>query len=162
MLSEVLPIFTGGGYDKLLQGNRPQDLRWRDAIRRLVRSVPGRRIVIWCHEDVPLIWPEIVRLAGKIPADAPLSGALVYMQEILGDSGLAMLQEALGGRDQLSVQQRREIYARILADHAPRDAMEQEVALPGWTQDMVDEITDLYRSDVAEIAVLPGVEFVLP
>ncbi|MEO1961742.1 MAG: hypothetical protein ABGW82_12375, partial [Paracoccus sp. (in: a-proteobacteria)] len=104
----------------------------------------------------------IVRLAGKIPADAPLSGALVYMQEILGDSGLAMLQEALGGRDQLSVQQRREIYARILADHAPRDAMEQEVALPGWTQDMVDEITDLYRSDVAEIAVLPGVEFVLP
>ena len=162
LLSEVLPIFTGGGYDKLLQGNRPQDLRWRDAIRRLVRSVPGRRIVIWCHEDVPLIWPEIVRLAGKIPADAPLSGALVYMQEILGDSGLAMLQEALGGRDQLSVQQRREIYARILADHAPRDAMEQEVALPGWTQDMVDEITDLYRSDVAEIAVLPGVEFVLP
>ena len=162
LLSEVLPIFTGGGYDKLMQGNRPEDLRWRDAIRRLVRSVPGRRIVIWCHEDVPLIWPEIVRLVGKMPADAPLLGAQIYMQEILGEAGLIKLQEALGDRDQLSVAQRRQIYADILTQHAPAEAMEQEVTLPGWTQETVDEVTENYRADVAEIAVLPGVEFILP
>lgn len=162
LLAEVLPVFAGGGYDKLLQGNRPQDLRWRDAIRRLARSVPGRRIVIWCHEDVPLIWPEIVRLAGNMPSDAPLAGALVYMHEILGDEGVARLRAALGDRDQMSVQQRRQLCAGILDEHAADEAFDQVIDLPGWTQQMVDEVTALYRADVAEIAGLPGVEFIFP
>ena len=35
-------------------------------------------------------------------------------------------------------------------------------AAAATTQDLVDRVTAQYRADVAEIAVLPGVEFVLP
>ena len=162
LITDVMREFTGGDYRVLMQGREPADLRWRDAIQRLVRHAQGRRIVMWCHEDVPLIWPEIVRLAANMPPDAPLLGALVYMHELLGDAGLAQLRTALGGRDQLSVPQRRKIYGQILADHALPGKLDQAVDLPGWTQDLVDEVTAQYRADVAEIACLPGVEFILP
>lgn len=162
LLTDVLKQFTGGGYKVLMQGQHPRDLRWRDAIQRLLRHAQGRRVVIWCHEDVPLIWPEVVRLVARMPPDAPLMGALIYMQEILGDEGLARLRGALGERDQLTVAQRREIYARTIREHALPGVLDQVVDLPDWTQELVDEVTENYRADVAQIACLPGVEFILP
>lgn len=162
LIAEVLPIFTGGGYNVLMQGRQPLDLRWRDPIQALLRAVPGRRVVIWCHEDVPLIWPEIARLAGNIPPDAPFSGGTMYLEEILGPEGMARLKDALSSQDRLTVAQRRAISSEVIQAHALPAALDQVIDLPGWTQEVVDHVTEIYRADVAEIAVLPGVEFVLP
>lgn len=162
LLSDVLPTFTGGDYHTLMQGRQPLDLRWREAIHRLIAAVPGRRIVIWCHEDVPLIWPEIVRLIADMPDDAPLSGSLLYLEEILGATAMQSLQAELAGRDRLTIAQRREICGRVLQAHASPEALDQNIVLPSWSQELVDQVTRNYRADVAEIAVLPGVEFILP
>ncbi|TBN41083.1 hypothetical protein EYE42_06790 [Paracoccus subflavus] len=161
LIAEVLSIFTGGGYDALMQGCGPLDLRWRDPIQALLRAVPRRRVVIWCHEDVPLIWPEIARLIGNIPPDAPLKGGTLYLEEILGQDGMACLKEALAAQDQLSVAQRRTISSQVMQTHALPAVLDQMIDLPGWTQDTVDRVTDQYRTEVAQIAVLSGVEFVL-
>ncbi|WP_265500347.1 hypothetical protein [Paracoccus beibuensis] len=162
LLAEVLPQFSGGGYDDLMQGCHPLQLRWRTTIQNLVRAAQGRRIVLWCHEDVALIWPEVVRLVGALPADVPLTGSLVYLNDILGEPGIARLRDATEGRDQMSVSQRREVYGKVLATHALAGTLDQVVDLPGWDQELVDQVTATYRADVAEIAVLPGVEFILP
>lgn len=159
MLSKVLPQV--GGYEALMQGCPPRDLRWRDTIRRLVGAAQGRRVVVWCHEDVPMIWPELVRLTGDMPPDAPLAGALLFMQELLGDDGLARLRAVMGGRDQLSIGQRRRIHAEMLDRHILPGALDEDITLPGWTQQLVDDVTATYHADIGEIAVLPGVEFVL-
>lgn len=161
LLSKLMHLNVGD-YGTLMQGCQPGELRWRDAIRRLVNATQGRRVVVWCHEDVPMIWPELVRLIGDMAPDMPLSGGLLYMHELLGDAGLARLREAMAGRDQISIAQRREIHAQILASHIRPGATDEDITLPGWTQATVDEVTGIYRSDVAEIAVLPGVEFILP
>ncbi|RJK98655.1 hypothetical protein D3P06_15590 [Paracoccus aestuarii] len=162
LISEVLPMFGGKGYPDLMQGCHPTQLRWRDAAQRLMRAAQGRRVVMWCHEDVPLIWPEVVRLAGALPPEAPLSGGLLYMHDLLGDAGIARLRDAMAGRDRMDIAQRRQLYAQVLEAHALPGMLDQEIALPGWSQDLVDEVTAHYRSDVAEIAVMPGVEFLLP
>lgn len=161
LLSKLLPQM-GCSYEAMMQGCAVRDLRWRHTIRRLVSAAQGRRVVVWCHEDVPMIWPELLRLAGDMPPEAPLSGALLYMQELLGEAGMARLRAALAGRDQITIAQRRRICAAVLADHILPDALDEDIALPGWTQQTVDHVTDAYRADVAEIAVLPGVEFVMP
>lgn len=162
LLSDILPQFKGGGYKAMLQGRHPLDLRWRETAQRLVRAAQGRRLVIWCHEDVPLIWPEVIRLIGEIAPESPLEGGMLYMRELLDDTGSAKLAEAIGARDQMSISDRRRTCAEILGKHAAEDAMEQPVELPDWTQEMVDEMTDNYHRDIAEIAALPGVEFILP
>lgn len=161
MLSKLSHL-APGGYEAMMQGCDPRELRWRDAIRRLVNAAQGRRVVIWCHEDVPLIWPEVVRLAGDIPPEVPLSGTLTYMQELLGDAGLARLRAALAGHDQLTIGQRRKIHAEILQQYLLPGMLDEEIALPGWTQGMVDEVTGAYHADATEIAALPGVEFIIP
>ena len=148
--------------DDLMQGNHPLQLRWRLAIQKLVRSVQGRRLVLWCHEDVPLIWPEVVRLIGALPDGVPLAGNMPYMYDLLGASGMEKLRAAMAGRDQTNVAQRRQIYSEVLAAHALPEVLDQTIDLPGWTQELVDQVTENYRADVAEIAVLPGVEFILP
>lgn len=161
LLSKLMHI-NPGDYQSMMQGSMPHDLRWRDAIRRLVGAVQGRRVVVWCHEDVPMIWPELIRLVGQIAPDIPLAGAMLYMHELLGDAGLARLRAALGGSDQLSIAKRRQISAEILQQHIRPGAVDENITMPGWTQETVDTVTEAYRVDVAEIAVLPGVEFILP
>lgn len=162
LLTDVLPQVANGNYTALMQGCHPHQLRWRVTIQNLVRAAQGRRMVLWCHEDVPLIWPEVLRLVGGLPQNVPLAGGLLYMHEILGDVGIARLRDAMGGQDQISVTQRRQIYSDVLTSHALPGMLDQVIELPGWTQEIVDQVTENYRSDIAEIAVLPGVEFVLP
>jgi hypothetical protein len=35
-----------------------------------------------------------------------------------------------------------------------------ELDLPDWDEDMVDDLTDRYRQDIARIRTLPGVSFI--
>ena len=46
--------------------------------------------------------------------------------------------------------------------HALPDQMETSIELPGWSQRLVDRITAAYDEDIAEIAALPGIEFITP
>lgn len=160
LLTEISPLVAGGNYDALMQGIDPRALRWNECIRRLLGALHGRRLVVWCHEDAPLIWPELVRLIADMAPDLPLTGTLVYMQELLGDAGLARLRTALAGRDQLSIAERRRIHADMLTQHAFAGVMDQVVNLPGWDQQLVNEISANYYADVAEIAALPGIEYI--
>ena len=162
LLAEVMAIFNGGGYHVLMQGQHPLDLRWRDAIRHLIGAAQGRRVVIWCHEDVPLIWPEVVRLMADIPLDVPVRGGLDYLQELLTPEGQQKLKAQISERDQMSISQRRALTTQIMQSDGIDGALDQPIDLPGWTQELVDQVTQQYHADVAEIAVLPGVEFILP
>ena len=40
--------------------------------------------------------------------------------------------------------------------------MEEEYDLPGWTEAVMDRLTELYDDDVHEIARMPGVNFIAP
>ena len=42
------------------------------------------------------------------------------------------------------------------------EQIEVELNLPGWDQALVDRITAAYDRDIAEIAALPGIEFITP
>lgn len=162
LLSDMLPHFSGGGYAEFMRGLRPEDIRWNQPARQLVQAVQGRRVVLWCHEDAPLLWPEILRLIVDLDAETPLKGSMQYMEELLDAESVKALRETLGAQDHLSIASRRSICARFLHKHASPDALEQEIDLPDWTQDLVDRMTEDYYRDIAEITALPGVEFIMP
>lgn len=163
LLRVLMAQSSRDGYEAFMQGREPIDLSWGEAMRDIVSSLQGRhRLVVWCHEDVPLIWPEILRLVGDLPPDAPLKDTLIYVQELVGAKGIEALRREMAGRDQLSIAARRALHADFIARHALPDKLEEVVEFPGWTQELVDQITAQYHADVGEIAVLPGVEFIIP
>lgn len=162
LIPEVLALMPDGGdYAALMGDTDPETLSWLPAVQRMAKGAQGRRLVVWCHEDVPLIWPDVTRMVGGMPPDVPLSGGLLYMHELLGDQGLRQLRGDLTGRD-LSISARRDVFADHLGRNALADVVDQQIDLPGWTQDRVDRITARYHADLAQIAALPGVEFILP
>ena len=42
------------------------------------------------------------------------------------------------------------------------EEVEEEIDLPGWTEDTVAVLTDSYEEDVLRIASMPGVRFISP
>ena len=68
-----------------------------------------------------------------------------------------MIHDEMAKQERLTVDSRRAIFSAALARHALPEQMEIEVSLPGWTQDLVDRLSDLYDEDVAQIAALPGI-----
>lgn len=140
----------------------PRSLRWGPAMQHIVESMQGRRVIVWCYEDTPLIWPEAVRRIARMPADVPLKSGLAVLGDLLTADGMSELREALTQAGPLTVAARRGVFAEMLGRHARPEAIRQDILIPGWTQDLVDEITDMYEEDVAMIAALPGVEFLGP
>ncbi len=151
-----------GSYDQVMAGLPPERLRWAPAIRRIQAAIPDHRLVVWCHEDTSLIWPEVVRRIATMPSDVPLKAGLQVLGDILRPEGIQMIRDEMAKQERLTVESRRAIFSAALARYALPDQMEVEVSLPGWTQDLVDHISDLYDEDVAQIAALPGIEFITP
>ncbi|MBD9525364.1 hypothetical protein [Paracoccus sp. PAR01] len=151
-----------GTYEQVMGAIPPEQLRWAPAIRRILKSIPGCRLVLWCHEDTSLIWPEVVRRVATMPSDVPLKAGLQMLADILRPEGLDMVREEMGKQERLTIETRRSIFSAALQRHALPDQIEIEVNLPGWDQDLIDHISDLYDEDVAEIATMPGVEFITP
>lgn len=58
--------------------------------------------------------------------------------------------------------QRRKVVSAFLDKFALPDRIETEVAMPGWTEDLVAEMTALYEEDVHRIAQMENVTFLAP
>lgn len=148
-------------YDQMMHAVDPTALRWPDAIKRILRAAHGKRLIVWCHEDTPLIWTEVMRSMTRIPDEVHFANQLEIAATLLPPDALreARLQIRRTGTG-ITVAQRRAIVEAALVAHGRADQMQADLDLPGWTQDLVDQITRQYYADVADIAALPGVEFI--
>ena len=54
------------------------------------------------------------------------------------------------------------IITAFLDKFAIDDALEDELDIPGWTQQTVDEMTKRYEQDLYEIERISGVNFIAP
>ena len=80
----------------------------------------------------------------------------------MAPEGLTRLQGYLANHPPGSVAQRRKIVTAFLEKFALPERLEAEVEMPGWTQEVVDALSQLYAQDVARIAQMPGVRFIAP
>ena len=131
-------------------------------IRATLDVAPGLRLTLWCDEDTPFVWPEVVRaVAGLGPEDA-LDTDYDVLGEILNEDGLAKLKAYFDAKPPTTIEERRRMISAFLDKFADPAALEVELPLPGWTDDLVAEITDAYLRDCAAIARFPGVTFITP
>ena len=99
--------------------------------------------------------------AGLGPEDA-LDTDYDVLGEILNEDGLAKLKAYFDAKPPTTIEERRRMISAFLDKFADPAALEVELPLPGWTDDLVAEITDAYLRDCAAIARFPGVTFITP
>ncbi len=163
LVPELLARANVTDYDALMGDTDPLDLRWRPVLLRLLDAAPDAGLVLWCNEDTPLLWPDILRAVAGDDGPDPLEGEDDMLVQLLPDAALARFREFVDTRDgPLRPDQRQRVTAAFLRKFARAEEMEVSVDLPGWSQGLVEEMTEAYDADVAEIAALPGVVFMLP
>ncbi|MFC3118156.1 hypothetical protein ACFOHS_07620 [Jhaorihella thermophila] len=79
----------------VLETSDPRALRWSDLFVRIRAAVPDVSITVWCNEDTPLIWGQILREAAGLEPTEEVSGALDLIAEIMKESGFRRLQDYL-------------------------------------------------------------------
>lgn len=145
-------------YEQAMGTTDPMTKRWAPTLRRAVQDLRGRRLIVWCHEDMPMIFPEVLRRLAGVGPDVPLRGEDRLLRDLLTDDGIKSMRERI--KPGMAIDERRAAAEELLAAFSRPEQLAMAVDLPGWHQDLVAEMTAAYYRDVAEIAALPGVEFI--
>jgi hypothetical protein len=147
-------------YEDFMDGTDPASLRWSDVIRQIVVQNPGVPLVLWCDEDTPLIWPEVLQAVSGHDDSAALEDTDELLAGIMSEDGLARMRSYMATHPPASILQRRRIVQAFLEKFALPDRVEMSFDLPGWTPAMVARMTADYQADVALIRAMPEVTFI--
>lgn len=139
---------------------KPEMMRWAPALRAMLPEIGRRRLVVWCSEDMPLIFPEVVRRFAGVPADLPLSQENPLLEALLTKPAYDALSAQLAPLAPTDIGRRRALTSAALIEGHDPAAIDVTVDNLGWDQSVIDDITAAYDADMAEIAALPGVEFI--
>ncbi len=154
----------GGNKDfaGFLKGRDPMEIRWSSVIDRILDLNPGVPLTIWCDEDTPLIWPEVLQgVSGHAPGTV-LEDGHELLGQIMSADGLKRMQAYLATHSVATAELRRKVYVAFLDKFALPDRINVDIEVPGWTTDTVAALTTLYEQDVALIRATPGVRFIDP
>jgi hypothetical protein len=152
----------GKSYDEFMAGCDPLLLRWSDLVERLRQTTPEAAITLWCDEDTPLIWPEVLAAVAGHRPEGGFAGVHDRLAQIMPEAGHRRMIDYMDQNPPLSETHRRKIVAAFVDKFALPDALEMEIDLPGWNAQTVEAATAAYDEDLALIAQMPGVRFLTP
>ena len=149
-------------YKQFIDGIEPHKLRWSEMIARIRRALPKAPLTIWCDEDTPLIWADVLRAVSGHDAKTILSGTLEILTPIMSEIGMTRLKAYLESHPPQTPAQQHRIVSAFLDKYALEDEIEMELDLPGWDEEYVETLTQLYETDVVRISQMDGVTFLAP
>lgn len=152
----------GVSYAEFMDATDPLDLRWFGYIQRLSELNPDSIITVWCHEDTPFIWGEVLGSVTGLGAEVEFPGGYDMLRRIMPREGLFRLGDRLAETPPATEAEHRRILMDYADRYALRERIEMEIDLPGWTEEVIAAMTDAYDADVERIAALPNVELILP
>lgn len=140
----------------------PGRLRWSDLVAGLRRACPDIPVTVWCDEDTPLLWPEVVAAVSGHGEQTLLDGTDDVLVQIMRPEGLARMRAFMAENPPGDPVKRRRIVSAFLDKFALPEAIEQELDLPGLTEADVAALTEAYDRDVARLMKMDGVNVLVP
>ncbi|APX21787.1 MAG: hypothetical protein CML50_00350 [Rhodobacteraceae bacterium] len=159
-LPAVYAATPHASFDDFLCGADPMRLRWSEMIARIRTAVPSAPVTVWCNEDTPLIWGQLLREMAGIEANRKITGAFDLFAEIISPEGMTRFRAFLTENPGVNEAQKRRVMMAFLEKYALDEAIEEELDLPGWDGAYVDMLTELYDEDVSQIGRMPGVRLI--
>ena len=165
-LATFLPaVFEKAGFDNIaefLDGTDPTTMRWAEMFQRIRALYPDIAITVWCNEDTPLIWGQLIRKIAGVESTMPIMGEFTLLSEIMSEVGMKRFLGYVESRPNLTESQKSQVIVAFLDKFAEPDAIETELDVPGWTEQLVDQLTRNYDEDVDAIQKIPGVTMITP
>lgn len=137
-------------------------LHWSDLVERILSLDLPLDLTVWCHEDTPLIWGDILRDLADVSYGAPIVGEYDLLESLLTDEGRAHFHRYIEKHAPDSPRQKQRVAAAFLERFGRPEEMEEEIDFPGLSADRIDRITRAYEADFDRICTMPGVTTILP
>ncbi|EEX10086.1 conserved hypothetical protein [Ruegeria lacuscaerulensis ITI-1157] len=132
-------------------------LSWLSVIEDIRDLAPQVSITVWANEDTPLIWGDIIRNLSALPEETPLKAEFDLLSSLVSPAGqreIRAIAEQDPPRDPATLKDR---LAAVFEAHAVHEEIEEELDLPGWSDDIIDAFTVLYSQDLARLRSMPDV-----
>lgn len=147
---------------EVLSSCDPVNLRWSNTLLQIREAVPDVQLTVWCNEDLPLIWGQVIREMAGIGMGEKIEGNFDLLNEIMTKEGIKRFHSYIRQQPDMNEMQLRRVMVAFLDKYAKDDELEEELDLPGWTEELVDDLTLAYDQDVIRIQRIPGINFVSP
>lgn len=131
---------------------------WAVPLRDIAEA--GAPVTAWCNEDLPLLWPEILREAAGV--SERLDGEDAILRDVMSASGFARYETYLRDNPPPTAAHGRRVATAFLAKYARPEALVEEIAQPGWDAEVVARLSAAYEADLPEVARIPGVRLLTP
>lgn len=147
---------------EFLKGTDPREIRWSRTFFEMRAAVPDVPITVWCNEDAPLVWAQVVREMGGLEHSDDVKGGFDLLSDIITTEGMAQFVAYVNSKPGMSEMQLRRVTAALMEKFAISEAVEEELDVPEWSSDLVDEMTEIYDEDVRALSRIPGVTVISP
>jgi len=165
-LASFLPALynslRGKTLEEVMGGADPRDLSWFRLVEEVRTLNPDAKLTIWCDEDTPMIWPEVLQAVSGQKPGTILSDDDELLANLMSPDGMERMRAYMAANPPANITQRRRIVSAFLDKFALSDQIDMELDLPGWDEDLIDTLTENYRHDIARIRAIPGVTFLDP
>ncbi len=149
-------------FAQYLRGITLDQIRWSDVVTRIQEAAPKASLTVWCNEDTPLIWSQLIREISGVDPLAKITGGFDLLASIMAPEGMKRFFDYLKSHPPATEIQKRRIIAAFLERYVIEEEVIEEFDLPGWTTEVVDHLTEAYEEDVYLISRMPGVNFIAP
>lgn len=159
----VPAIFEASSVDAFpdfIAGHDLAKMTWSEPVASLRAACPDVPLTVWCNEDLPLIWPDVLRAVSGV--DATMNGQDAILKQIMTPAGYVRFQAYLRDNPAKSRATWRKVVTAFLAKYADGAAIAPEITLPGWTDEMIAGLSELYEADVERLRAMGDVTFLTP
>jgi hypothetical protein len=145
-----------------MDGVEVETLRWSTLIEALRTINPDVAITVWCDEDTPLLWPEVLQAVSGHSDDITLVDTDDLLASIMTADGMQRMASYMATHPPQNAGQRRRVVSAFLDKFAQADQIDVTIEMDGWSEELVARMTDAYDQDVARIIAMDGVSFLSP
>ena len=149
-------------FTAFMQGREPHGVVWSDLVHRIRQIAPHATLTVWCNEDTPLIWAELVRDIAGLEPDVKITGGFDLLASIMSKEGMNRFLAYMQAHPPKTDAQKRRVIGAFLDKYALTEEVEETVDLPGLTAEDISDLSEAYEEDVARIAAMPDVTFIMP
>lgn len=146
---------------KILTRMDPLVFCWSELVERLMEEVEVVRAHVWCHEDTPLIWSQILREILQIDYSVALKSEFDLVAELMLPEGYKRLLDYLQDKPTLTELQKKRVTSAFLEKYADVAKIEEDFS-HYWPRPILEDINILYEEDLERLARLPTVNVITP
>lgn len=161
-LPDLRGRIIGKGFDDVLRDVDPAGFHWSDTVEAIKAANPGVPVTVWCDEDTPLIWTEVLHAVAALDPAIPFQDDDELLALLMTEAGLARYQAYCREHPPQSVAQRRRIVTAFLEKFGRPERLAAEIDVPDWSETLIEELTTAYLADITRIQQIPGVQLIEP